>query len=101
MSDTAPRRSTPSNQLVGRRQLLGWMGAGAVVAGVPLTQTATAAGLGTAAAPLTVWLPSPADKIKRDRAFGPSTDAIRLQAARNEYESGQVIVRTTSGTTDI
>jgi len=77
------------------------MGAGAVVAGVPLTQTATAAGLGTAAAPLTVWLPSPADKIKRDRAFGPSTDAIRLQAARNEYESGQVIVRTTSGTTDI
>lgn len=101
MSDTAPRRSTPTNQLVGRRQLLGWMGAGAVVAGIPLSQTASAAGLGTAAAPLTVWLPSPADKIKRDRAFGPSTDTIRLQAARNEYESGQVIVRTTSGTTDI
>ncbi|GAA0627870.1 DUF4091 domain-containing protein [Kribbella sandramycini] len=87
---------------VGRRQLLGWMGAGAVVAGTPLgARPASAAGLGTMAAPLTVWLPSPADKIKRDRAFGPSTDAIRLQAARNEYESGQIVVRTTSGTTEI
>ncbi|TDD58404.1 DUF4091 domain-containing protein [Kribbella antibiotica] len=107
MSDTAPRRSTPAwstppRHLLGRRQLLGWMGAGAVVAGVPLSaQTAGATRLGTTAAPLTVWLPSPADKIKRDRAFGPSTDTIRLHAARNEYESGQVIVRTTTGSTDI
>ncbi|GAA1700412.1 hypothetical protein GCM10009745_54040 [Kribbella yunnanensis] len=101
MSDTAPRRSPATNQLVGRRQLLGWMGAGAVVAGLPLSQTASAAGLGTTAAPLTIWLPSPADKIKRDRPFGPSTDTIRLQAARNEYESGQVIIRTTSGTTNV
>ncbi|MFI5729310.1 glycoside hydrolase domain-containing protein [Kribbella sp. NPDC051587] len=103
MSDTAPRRTTSARSgLVGRRQLLGWMGAGAVVAGVPLaSQTAAATGLGTAAAPLTVWLPSPTDKVKRDRRFGPSTDTIRLQAARNEYESGQVIIRTTSGSTGI
>ncbi|GAA0624368.1 DUF4091 domain-containing protein [Kribbella sandramycini] len=90
----------------GRRQVLGWLTAGTVAAGLPLLDTRTANALAAApaaaeAAPLTVWLPSPADKVRRDRRFliGSAPTAINLAAARNEYESGQFIVRTTSGTT--
>jgi hypothetical protein len=86
------------------------MGVGVVAAGVPLEarpaaaagpRAVAAAGLRAVAAPLTVWLPAPNDKVQRDRAPGPAGGTISLQAARNEYESGQLIVRTTSGSTQI
>ncbi|MFC5406363.1 glycoside hydrolase domain-containing protein [Cohnella soli] len=46
--------------------------------------------------PLTVWVPTNVDKIRRDQAFpsGQLQQELRLEAARNEYEGGQIIVRT-------
>ncbi|NUP68712.1 MAG: DUF4091 domain-containing protein [Nonomuraea sp.] len=54
------------------------------------------------AAGLTVWLPSPADKVRRDRAIPSDRGSrISLQAARNEYESAQIVVRTAAGSAQV
>ncbi|WP_328991169.1 DUF4091 domain-containing protein [Kribbella sp. NBC_01245] len=66
------------------------------------TNTSGAGSTRAAVAPVTVWLPSPNLKVKRDSAFpGTPGTRISLKAARNEEESGQLILRTTSGTADV
>lgn len=82
-----------------RRQLIGWLAAtGAVAAAPPLLAPRPAHAAGT----VTIWLPHPTDKVRRDRAFPTMRGTrIALQAARNEQESGQIILRTASGSTPV
>lgn len=78
-----------------RRQLMGWL---AAAAAPPLV----APGIASAASTVTVWLPLPTDKVRRDRALPSDLGArISLRAARNEYESGQLILRAPSGATQV
>ncbi|MFC0627959.1 glycoside hydrolase domain-containing protein [Kribbella deserti] len=104
---TASMPSGPEGPTVpSRRQVMTWMAAaGAVTAAAPGLadpMPAQAATTRAAVAPVTVWLPSPNLKVRRDFAFpGSPGTRVSLKAARNEEESGQLILRTTSGTADV
>ncbi|PRX50746.1 uncharacterized protein DUF4091 [Nonomuraea fuscirosea] len=89
-------RSTPPNHPT-RRQFVAGFAAASVT--FPLLPADSAR---AALASLTVWLPASTDKVRRDRAIPADRGArISLQAARNEYESGQIIVRTAAGSAQV
>lgn len=51
------------------------------------------AGVANAAGPLQVWAVDPHDKMFRDAKPPETAGVVRLRAARNEYEPGQIVVR--------